>query len=178
MNIKKLFGSSEPITSQERQKLEALDASCKELNEWLNRLPGRLPTSREERHQRLLSVAEAFARKPSEETFAKVVAVASLSAEKASEDFGTVANSISKEIEIRMAPQREIVHGILKRNLATIEKQYEATLAKEKEQSVDFGIDFRPSGIIRGLEDKILELRNRIHQGDGRHWKEALAELL
>lgn len=178
MNIKKLFGSSEPITSQERQKLEALDASCKELHEWLNRLPGRLPASPEERHRRLLSTAEAFAKKPNEENFAKVVAVASLPGEKASEDFEAVANSIGKEIEIRMAPQAEIVHGILKRHLATLEKQYEATLAKEKEESVNFGIDFRPSGIIRGLEIKILELRNRIHQGDGRHWKEALAELL
>lgn len=178
MNIRKLFGSSEPITSQERQKLEALDASCKELREWLNRLPGLMPANREERQQRLLLTAGEFARKPSGESFAKVLAVASLPADKASEDFDAVANSLTKEIEGRMSPQEEIVRGILKRHLATLEKQYEATLAKEQEESRDFGIDFRPSGIIRGLEGKILELRNRIANGDGRHWREALAELL
>lgn len=178
MNIRKLFGSSEPITTTERQKLEALDASCRELREWLLRLPARLPASVEERQMKLLLTAEQFAKKPSEEAFAKVLAVAGLPAEKAGTDFETVAGSITREIEARMAPQAEIVKTVLQRHLTTLEQQYETTLAKEKKESQEFGIDFKPSGIVRGLESKILELRNRISLGDGRHWREALGELL
>jgi hypothetical protein len=176
MNIKKLFGGSEPITSQERQKLEALDSSCKELKDWLLRLPGRIPANAEERHRRLLTVAEEFAKRPSEEAFAKVTAAAAMT--KGGEDFEAVASCISREIEARMAPQAGIVAGILKRHLATLERQYEQTFEKEQKESQEFGIQFRPSGIIRGLEEKILELRNRIHAGDSRPWREALKELL
>jgi len=178
MNIKKIFGGAEAVTSQERQKLEALDASCKELREWSERIPKKMPVSREDRNDRLRRASEEFAKKPSEGNFQKVLEASWHPADRALDDFETVGGAIGREIVERMAPQTEIIQTVLKRHLANLERQYDTTTAKEQKESQEFGIDFRPSGIIRGLEAKIMELRNRIAKGEHGHWREALAELL
>ena len=178
MNIRKIFGGAEAVTSQERQKLEALDASCKELREWSERIAKKMPASGDERNERLRKASEDFAKKPTEANFQKVLEASWHPADRALDDFETVGGAIGREIAERMAPQAEIIQTVLKRHLANLERQYDTTTAKERKESEEFGIEFRPSGIIRALEGKIMELRNRISGGGHGHWREALAELL
>ena len=178
MNLKKLFGTSEGITSEEKKKLEALDASCSELKTWLYDLPKRMPTSREDRRQRIGKLAGEFVQNPTATNFDRVINSTQQQAEEALADYEMVANAIRDAVKEKMAPQNEIIQAALKRHLGKLEKQYEIFLAREQKESTDYGIEFKPSGIIRGLEVKILELRNRIHNGNHGYWKEALVELL
>lgn len=178
MNLKKLFGTAETLTAEERKKLEALDASCSELKTWLDDLPRRMPTSREDRRQRVASAAGDFVQNATSASFEKLMNTTRQQAEEATIDFEMVANAIRDAVKEKMAPQNEIIQGALKRHLGKLEKQYQNFLAREQKESTEFGIEFKPSGIIRGLEQKILELRNRIHNGNHGYWREALAELL
>lgn len=177
MNLKKLFAGSELLPAQDKAKLEALDKACQPQREWLEKLRTQMPESREARQTWLEVASGEFATNPGPETFAKVQKVG-LWGDRTGDDYATVFRALENAIQQKMASQREIIAGVLKRYLATLEKQYEATMTKEQKESQEFGIEFKPSGIVRGLEMKIMETRNRIANGDGRHWREALAELL
>ena len=178
MNIKKLFGGSEVITSQERQKLEALDASCKELRDWLEKIPQRLPTNQDDRNRLLNEASEEFAKKPTEASFRRILEASWNPVLRAKDDFEAVTGALNRQINERMHPQQEMITEILKRHLSTLEKKHEITLVKEQKESLEYGLEFKASGIIRGLEAKIMELRNRIFKGEHGHWRDALAELL
>lgn len=178
MNIKKIFGGSEAITSQERQKLEALDSSCQELRDWLEKIPQRMANSYDGRNHRFGEAVQEFAKKPSEAGFQKVLEASWTPAQNCQNDFVAVNEAIIRQISERMYPSQAIIQEILKRHLSTLEKKYEITLAKEQKESQEYGLEFKASGIIRGLETKIMELRNRIFKGEHGHWRDALAELL
>jgi hypothetical protein len=177
MNLKRLFGGGGVLTAQERAQLDALDKACQPQREWLEKLNREIPENREARQSWLVNASRDFARNPSTETFARVQK-AGFWGEQVNSDFETVRVALEDAVRERMAGQREIILGVLRRYLATLEKEHGAVVEREQKESREYGTEFKPSGIVRGLEQKILETRNRIARGDERHWREALAEFL
>jgi len=178
MNLRKIFGNTETITTQERQQLEALEQSCSDLKKHLDGLPNRLARSKEERKVRLHKAALDFAEDISHKNFENVLAAIAVPAESIEQDFEAVAGAIRQEIENRMKPQTKIIEQVLRRHLLALEKRYESTMAKETKEASEFGVEFKPSGIVRGLESKILELRNKVHNCQLHDWRTDLAEVL
>ena len=77
-----------------------------------------------------------------------------------------------------MAPQGGIIRDVLKRLLSRVEAQHAERLAREKSDSEAAEVSFSASGIVSALEQKVLNLRNRVSQESFADWRTELTEVL
>ena len=180
MNFKKMFGTKEAITTGERAKLEQLDEAARPLREWRKKLPGLMPNHFDVRKDLVAAAAEVFAANPSENTFAAVRAACGWASNPivTPYDFSKVDHAIQTQLDLLMAPQGGIIRDVLKRLLSRVEAQHAERLAREKSDSEAAEVSFSASGIVSALEQKVLNLRNRVSQESFADWRTELTEVL
>ena len=180
MNFKKMFGTKEAITAGERAKLEQLDEAARPLREWRKKLPGLMPNHFEVRKDLVDAAAQVFAQNPSESTFSAVRAACGWASNPliTPYDYLKVDHAIQTQLDLLMVPQGAIIRDVLKRLLARVESQHAERLAREKSDSEAAEVSFSASGIVSALEQKVLNLRNRVSQQTFADWRTELAEVL
>jgi hypothetical protein len=180
MNFKKMFGTKESITAGERAKLEQLDEAARPLREWRKKLPGLMPNHFDGRKDLVAAAAEVFAANPSEATFSAIRSACGWASNPivTPYDYLKVDSAIAVQINLLLAPQGAIIREILKRLLSRVESQLSERLAREKSDSEAAEVPFAASGIVSALEQKVLNLRNRVSQETFADWRTELEELL
>ena len=180
MNFKKMFGTKEAITAGERAKLEQLDEAARPLREWRKKLPGLMPNHFEVRKDLVAAAAGVFAQNPSESTFSAVRGACAWASNPLITpcDYLKVDHAIQTQLDLLMAPQGGVIRDVLKRLLSRVEAQHAERLAREKSDSEAAEVPFSASGIVSALEQKVLNLRNRVSQQTFADWRTELAEVL
>ena len=128
----------------------------------------------------LAETVESFAQNPTLESFEKVRNIATWCQNLALErrDFELIDGGLSRVIQEKKAGQHEIIRGVLKRQLSSLEDQLEELTAKEIKEAGDYGIRWSASGLVLALQEKVLELRKRVAQETYGTWEEELKEVL
>ena len=189
MNWNKLFGKNGILTPSDREALERLDESTKELRELADRIDRDFPTAGN-REARVRELAAAVAERPQDEEAYRQMQIAAAMPSTHQHGFQHrewALGPVNEKIEERLKPQHEICRRVLRRALEQTEAELKKTEDREKKQAADEGYSFSPSGRVIALQQRILGLRNAVAapvcgeqgyiQSPG-HWRERLREWL
>lgn len=189
MNWNKLFGKNEILTPGDREALERLDESTKELRDLAARIDRDFPTSTN-RENRVRELAAAVAERPQDAEAYRQMQIAAAMPSSHQHGFQHrewALGPVNERIEERLRPQHEIVRRVLRRALEQTEAELKKTEGRERKQAEEEGYSFSPSGRVIALQQRILGLRNAVAQPvpgeDGciqspGHWRERLREWL
>ena len=128
----------------------------------------------------LAECTENFAQNPTMEAFEKIRNIGTwcqnLTLDR--RDFELIDGGLSRVIQEKKFGQHEIIRGVLKRQLSSLEDQLEELTAKEIREAGDYGIRWSASGLVLAIQERVLELRKRIAQDTYGTWEVELKEVL
>jgi len=184
MNLKKIFGRSDFITSAERTRLEELDAQCAELTAAREKVLTWY-SSKAQKDEKICELAGAYAAKPSPQALEKIIEAANHPGEEVRDK---VLAALDAERRRRLDPGHAVVREVFRRAAEQGTQERDRLLEKEQAEAKDLGLPFVGSPRLRGLEEQILQFRREASLPlpselsepgpEPMHWKQRLANFL
>ena len=184
MNLKKIFGRGDFITSAEKTRLEELDAKCAELTAAAEKVSAWY-SSKAQRDERISELAQAFAAKPSDQVLAKITEAATQPGEEVR---ARVLSALDAGRRRRLDPGHAVVRGIFKRAAEQGTLERARLLEKEQTEAREMGLPLTASPRLRALEEKVLHFKSEAalplpseageNSAEPAHWKQRLGAFL
>jgi len=184
MNLKKIFGRSDFITSAEKTRLEELDAKCAELTAARERVLAWY-SSKAQKDEKICELAGAYAAKPSPQVLEKIIEAANQPGEEVRD---RVLTALDAERRRRLDPGHAVVREVFRRAAEQGTQERDRLLEKEQAEARDLGLPFVGSPRLRGLEAQVLQFRREAAVPlpselsepcpEPAHWKQRLANFL